>query len=113
MKYINRILMLIFTILLLSGIFDRSNLGIAALFAIPLGFVQLLYAISLGLRWETLNIKGKYFIGSYLLTVLVYFIFLVKNPNFNGLLLSSFFIGLPLILAYSLTAFIELKKFDY
>ena len=105
--------MIIFTLLLLLGVIDQGYLGFAALFAIPLGFLQLLYSISLGLRWETLNIKGKYFIGSYLLIVLAYFIFWVKIPNFKGLLISSFFIGLPLILAYSLTAFIELKKFDY
>ncbi|SNR16764.1 hypothetical protein [Tenacibaculum jejuense] len=115
MKHINRILMLVFTILLLTGIFDRNNLGFAALFAIPLGFVQLLYCISQGIQWEVLKIKSKYFIGSYLLIVITYFIFWseVYSIISQTYLANPILFGFPIFLAYSVTAFLELKKFDY
>lgn len=114
MKFINRILIIIFALLLIRSSFDREYLGVTALFAIPLGFVQLLYCISLGLRWGTLKFKSKCFIGSYLIAVVTYFILCVKfsNTNFDNLFITLFFFGFPIVLAFGVTAFLELKKFD-
>lgn len=114
MKIINRMLIMILSFLIIAGVFDRNYLAISALLAIPLGFLQLLYCISLGLKWETLKIKQKYFVGIYLLTVLAYFIFLFKssNVNFNSTLVEIILLGLPILLAFSLTVFWELNNKD-
>ncbi|MFD0993240.1 hypothetical protein [Tenacibaculum geojense] len=114
MKIINRVLVVILSFLIIAAVFDQNYLAIAALLAIPLGFLQLLYCISLGLKWETLKIKQKYFVGIYLLTVLAYFIFLFKssNVNFNSTLVEIILLGLPILLAFSLTVFWELNNKD-
>ncbi len=114
MKYINRILIMIFSLLLLSGFVYPQSLFFAALLAIPLGGIQFLYCISLGFGWETLNSKAKVFIGGYLLTVITYFIvwFQIFKFNFSNLTASLFFIGLPIVLALAVTVFLEQKKFD-
>ncbi|WP_143569781.1 hypothetical protein [Tenacibaculum agarivorans] len=116
MKYINRIMMVIFVLLLFSGVFDHGNFAFAALFAIPLGAIQLLYCIFLGITWDNLKSNSKCFVGSYLLTVIGYSILWVKisDVNFNNnFLIQLIFYGLPIVLALSITAFLELKKFEY
>jgi len=116
MKYINRIMMVIFVLLLFSGVFDHGNFAFAALFAIPLGAIQLLYCITLGLKWERLKANSKSFTGSYLLTVIGYFILWVKisDINFNdNFLIQLIFYGLPIVLALSITAFLEQKKIEH
>ncbi|TCI85178.1 hypothetical protein [Tenacibaculum sp. M341] len=112
MKHINRFLIIIFTILLLASISETDSLALAALFAIPLGFLQVLFCLIVLFNWDVLNKKEKLFEGIYFTIVITYFTFWdsLSNGSMDNLFVELFFFGLPVVLAYGVTVFLEKLK---
>ena len=81
MLWFNRVLMSIFLVLLLAGIFENDSLSIAALFAIPLGFMQVLFALRLLLALQIIGKFNKNILTSYLFFVSAYFLMLFSKNN--------------------------------
>ncbi len=115
MKYINRFLMIFFSLLLLIGIFNREFLVFAALLAIPLGLFQSLSCLTELLKWRELNKEEKTFVLSYLTLLAFYFIFWrysLGNSSKIDFLKEVIFLGLPVVLAFSFTFYLEKLKLE-
>ncbi|WP_299835918.1 hypothetical protein [uncultured Tenacibaculum sp.] len=114
MKYINRIFVIIFTLLLLLGIVDINNLIFATLFAIPLGFCQVLVCIAILFKWKILSRRSKVFEVIYFSLVTFYFVtwhFFMSYPT-ASISKELFFNIMPIILAFSVTLFLENLKLE-
>ncbi len=114
MKIINRIIIIPFALLLLAGLFEQGLLTLAALLAIPLGFLQVLFCLRIIISWKSINRKVKVFELSYFILVGVYF--LLFNYSTSGALWDNKLIQLvvyclPVLLAFSVTFLLE--KINY
>ncbi len=112
MKHINRFLIITFTILLTASFFETEGLALAALFAVPLGFLQVLFCLTALFNWDVLNKKEKLFEGIYFTLVITYFTFWdsLSNGSMDNFFVKLLFFGLPVVLAYGVTVFLEKLK---
>ena len=107
----NRILMLVFSVLLILGAVGKNYLGYAALFAIPLGLFQIgFFLISLRIRTVLEHSERRIQIG-YITVVFLYFLMwylesktIVFLPN--DVLMLVYII--PICLAITITFLLEM-----
>ncbi|AUC15990.1 hypothetical protein BTO06_12860 [Tenacibaculum sp. SZ-18] len=110
MKIINRIIVTPFILVLLIGIFERDWLVLAALIAIPLGILQVLFCLRILIGWKMINEKTKIFEISYFILVVGYFLFLNYSTatSWNGKSINQNIVySLPILLALSVTYILE------
>ncbi|CAL2075817.1 hypothetical protein [Tenacibaculum sp. 190524A05c] len=111
MKIINRIFMIPMVLMLLVGILDIGWVFIAALVAIPLGFLQILFCLKMLLNWVNYNKNVRVFLIVYFFLVIAHFITWRSIYNiddqFQTEVLATILFCLPILLALSVTYILE------